>query len=1060
MGKNDLKGEDDRPRTIEQFLRERERIDSILQKEFKKETTILFTDICDYTSYTEKMGDLSSRAMLQKHNDIVLPVVSTYEGVVIKTIGDAVMATFPNSLAAVKAASDIQKGLHQHNRIAGTGDRIHVKVGINTGEALVDGGDVFGDAVNLAARIQSKAGKDEILVSKRVYDDVCGSDDVLCRIHEKVQVKGKTEPVQLYRVVWKDEDVAPETEPKVRAGGGVTHREAIRPLEVLYLEVAREGDRIKLCAYEQKPGETSTIQHYEETDVSMDRVKTRCHEMVETLNKVNRRGLVSRENLKRLREIGQVFSDELFTLNVKEKLKNSKADHMILNLDDQLVHVPWELLYDGQQFLCQRFSMGRLVKTRQPVGARRSRVLARPLKMLVLADPGGDLEGAYTEGTRIRDTMDSKKDFVNATLRSGNITPDFIKKKIRNFDVVHFAGHSDYDPQRPGESGWRLTGGNLKTEDIARMTGASAMPALIFSNACQSGRTEEWGLRESFQEEIFGLANVFLLAGVKHFVGTFWEIMDEPSSRFAMEFYQCFMSGMTMGEAVREARHALIREYGEENIVWASYLLYGDPTSNYMDQIMAAEPRKEPRPSVTVLQKGQVLGEVRSREEPFDFSKREPTKRKWPWMALAAGVLLLSSFVLWGYPGLLRKGTGAYEEAALAYYHQGAFDEALSACTSIEARDPHLSLAYLIRGDVYFRRGDLDAAKAAYQKAIAAKKGAGVQKAGAYIGLGRIASIRKETDKALGYYESAARVAPESGVAYLSQAVLFEDKGEYGKALELLEKARTHAPQDQALVALTNETRKKADLAINEERQARIDRMVQELVETMKSPPAPVPSDGWTSTPLTLWVMDVETDGYSLQEGEEKLLVAGIQDQLLQHCRARLVERGLLDKLLAELKLGTSQLVDKQTALSLGRILAARLILTGQVVYSGPQTQVSMRLIETETGRITAAVNETFGSAVPVSIVSEEVSKKVMEKVNENYPLRGKISTVEGNEVTLNIGQMAGTRKGQKYNVIDQDADLEVISDQLETATAKIVKGNTSLVEGMRVEASNGAPKD
>ena len=93
------------------------------------------------------------------------------------------------------------------------------------------------------------------------------------------------------------------------------------------------------------------------------------------------------------------------------------------------------------------------------------------------------------------------------------------------------------------------------------------MPALIFSNACQSARTEEWTLREYFQEEIFGLANAFVLAGVKHYIGTFWEILDEPSSKFALEFYKNLISGMTIGEAIRKARLTLIKQYGEETIV-------------------------------------------------------------------------------------------------------------------------------------------------------------------------------------------------------------------------------------------------------------------------------------------------------------------------------------------------------------------------------------------------------------------------------------------------------------------------------------------------------------
>lgn len=267
-----------------------------------------------------------------------------------------------------------------------------------------------------------------------------------------------------------------------------------------------------------------------------------------------------------------------------------------------------------------------------------------------------------------------------------------------------------------------------------------------------------------------------------------------------------------------------------------------------------------------------------------------------------------------------------------------------------------------------------------------------------------------------------------------------------------IKKAQQYAPKDQVIAALANETRKKAELADNQERQARIDQMVQELVETMKSPPVAAPSDGWTSAPLTLWVMDFNTQGYSLQEGEEKLLVAGIQDQLLQHSRARLVERALLDRLLDELKLGTSQLVDKQTALSLGRLLAAKLILTGQIIYSGPQTQVSLRLIETETGRIAASATESSGNAVPVALLSEKLSKLLLNKLNELYPLRGKITKVEGNEVTLNIGQAAGTRKGQKFAAVGQDIGLKVISDQPDTSMAKVVKGEGPISEGMRVE--------
>ena len=362
-------------------------------------------------------------------------------------------------------------------------------------------------------------------------------------------------------------------------------------------------------------------------------------------------------------------------------------------------------------------------------------------------------------------------------------------------------------------------------------------------------------------------------------------------------------------------------------------------------------------------------------------------------------------------------------------------------------------MASLIRANIYLRKGKLETAAGAYQKALRATKGTDPQKAEALVGLGRIASLRKQPETALKYYRQATELAPQIKQGYLSQALVLEGGGRYDEALNLLVKTQKLAPEDHVLAALTNETRKKVVLAQDQEKQQRIDQMVKELLETMKSPPKAAPSDGWTSLPLTVWLMEFRAQGYSLQEGEERLLASGIADQVLQQSRVQLVERALLDKLLQELKLGTSEMVDRNTALSLGRILAARLIVSGQILYSEAQTQVSMRLIETETGRITAAVNESFGGAAPASVLTERLSDALIEKLSELYPLRGKVENVKDNEVRLNIGVKIGARMGQQFMVIDQDVILEVIAVQSETCLTRVAKGEGVLQKGLRVKA-------
>lgn len=1042
--------------SVEEIFQQREHLEQLLQEKFKKEVTILFTDICGYTAYVDSRGDINGRALLLKHNHIVLPLIEKHGGKVIEIIGDAVMAAFSSPLAAIESSIAIQRTLNEHNLKTEAADRICVKIGINRGEVLVDDDVVYqgfsGNVTNVASRIQSQAGPEQILISEDVYEQVCGSENILCRFHKSALVKGKDEPIKIYRVIWGDDDIVLASKPKLQIHEALAEETVRKISKVLHLDISREGNRLKIGAHEQIAGEEITIRHYEEIPVSMPRIETRCREMVTALNKANRRGRVTREALLRLKEIGQVLHDELFPLSVKAKIEKTKAEHLNLNIDEQVVHIPWELLNDGQQFLCQRFNMGRLVKTRQSLLGIKPRVLARPLRMLILADPESNLKGAYVEGTQIRDYMDRAKDLMNVSLLSSNITSDFIKEKMRNFDFVHFAGHADYDPHNPEASCWRLTSDSLKAKDIIKMAGTGTMPAFIFSNACQSARTEEWALKEYFQDEIFGLANAFLLVGVRHYVGTFWEIWDEPSASLALEFYRNLLSGMATGEALRIARLALIQKYGEETIVWASYILYGDPTFNYITQIEVTKTQAEPEQDYSTV----PGADVRGYEEVIDLADQKVPKKRRVWWAMVAGIIVASALVMWGYSALSKKQIIKYQTEALAYYHKGNFERAIDTCKLLEAKRPNSRLSALIRGNIHFKKGKLDLAEAAYKKALQATDGTNLQMAESIVGLGRIASLQKKYDESLKYYRQATEISPREKQGYLSQALLLEDKGDYGDALDLLEKAQKLVPKDRAVAAHIKDIRKRAALTQSREKQERIDQLVKELLENMKSPPQALPSDGWTSLPLTMWVMDFEVQGYALQEGKERLLFSGIVDQVLQYRRVQLVERALLDKLLQELKLGTSKLTDRGTALSVGKILAARLILSGQLVYSESQNQVSIRLIETETGRITAAVNKSFGSSVTTSAMADSLSKELLERIVKLYPYRGRISKVKGEEAILNIGQRVGVRKGQRFKAIDEDVTLEVISNLPDSSLAKIAEGEGSLKEGLRVEAISG----
>jgi CHAT domain-containing protein len=362
----------------------------------------------------------------------------------------------------------------------------------------------------------------------------------------------------------------------------------------LIIEASRENGYIKMSVCERDEGGERTLRPYEHVDVPWEQIEASRCEVINLLNRANRRAKVTREILESLKKSGQVLFDLLVPSKAREKLSSTEARNLLLYVDDKLVHIPWELLFDGRQFLCRRFAMGRIVRTRQAPTALSSRTPKAPFKVLVVADPRGDLDASYREGTEIRNFLDEKRDIFHVDFKSHPVDVSFVKKNLRDYDIVHYAGHAEYYSENPSESGWLLKDGRLKASEISAMGGLQPMPSLVFSNACQSGHSGEWQIGEGDEQEIFGLANAYLLSGVQHYIGTFWEILDEPSSQFAKLFYGSLSLGESLGEAVRKAREKLIEVHGEETIVWASYMLYGDPAFAFDP----AEKKKQPEEPV------------------------------------------------------------------------------------------------------------------------------------------------------------------------------------------------------------------------------------------------------------------------------------------------------------------------------------------------------------------------------------------------------------------------------------------------------------------------------
>ncbi|MGD9732111.1 MAG: CHAT domain-containing protein [Desulfamplus sp.] len=1022
---------EDVSQSIDSILQARNQLDQIIRERFTKDVSVMFTDICGYTKFMETRGNLAGRAMLKRHNEIVITAIESMNGIVIKTIGDAVMAMFHKSSDAVAAAVAVQEGLYAYNQKADSLDAIHVKIGIHHGQVLMDESDIFGDAVNLAARIQALAGADEILLSQNVHNLVCVSGKMDCSFLGAVQVKGKSEPQNIYRLLWSEEQKHQNSSVQVRSGdkiGVSSSKEASSHLSLnglspaykmpyvdsvssIHIDISVADERLILSCFEHSEHNVGSVRVYQELEFKADHISELCSFMVNILNLVNRRGVFPSDGMEKLRQTGQEIRIALFTPKIMSMIEKTNAEHLILLLDEKLIHIPWELIHDGKQFLCRRFNMGRVIKTKQNVQSHKVRdVIHLPLKMLIIADPENNLQGAYKEGAALEQVIKPEHDKVNLSHPRENITAKFVLDHIHYYDWVHFAGHAQYDVDNPEMNGWCLSDGAIHAKDIMSILQERSMPAFIFSNSCQSARSESERVNARFQDQIYSMANALLLSGVHHYIGTFWEIQDDYSREFAMTFYQEILAGKTIGNAVKAARQIFVEAHGEDAIVWASYLLYGDPRVCYINNSDSTI-QSDDLDADDSGGKKEIPEEKRS--VSCDIQKINGYKKRLTGLAVSLVILVLLVLGVVGY--------------------QWNLEQKINKMTAETA-------AYINQGKISFQAGGFDEAEKYFEQAIQISGSNDRQKAEAFMGLGRIASAKGNADAALGFYEQASQYGLKNSSpqqrfedgrdqsnnmlqngdvessaqtkmahqqAQVAQALVLTAQGRYKDALALFNKVRA-ADQDNLVPAsLIRDIEQRISIGTNQEKQKRIKELVASLLADKEKSEfldkansqnnlsdkdesdkiSTNSKDRFMNLPLTMWIMDFETTGYALQEGQPQLLAAGLAGVLLDSNHVSLVERAMLDKVLEELNLGKTSLISRDTALSIGKLMAARTMLSGQMVFTGGEVQVSLRLIETETGQIVLSVNRVFGGLVPVSIMADELGKELSQKLKTLYPL-------------------------------------------------------------------------
>ncbi|OLB71497.1 hypothetical protein AUI06_03400 [archaeon 13_2_20CM_2_52_21] len=186
---------------------------------------IMFTDMVDYTTMSE-INEALALTLLEEHRGLLRPVFVRHGGREVKTIGDGFLVEFPSALEAVRCALEIQQLMYKRNQSVPSERKIQLRVAVHLGDVEHRNGDVYGDAVNIASRIQSLADPGGICITQQVFDHVRNNEEFRATPLGQSQLKNVQMPAVVYRVL-------PATD-----GTKLTKSDALEPRRVAALPLA------------------------------------------------------------------------------------------------------------------------------------------------------------------------------------------------------------------------------------------------------------------------------------------------------------------------------------------------------------------------------------------------------------------------------------------------------------------------------------------------------------------------------------------------------------------------------------------------------------------------------------------------------------------------------------------------------------------------------------------------------------------------------------------------------------------------------------------------------
>lgn len=276
-----------------------------------------------------------------------------------------------------------------------------------------------------------------------------------------------------------------------------------------------------------------------------------------------------------LRRLGTLLSEHMLPKKLRQAIERSNADSMLFVHDAHLAHIPWELTDCEGDPWCLKFDMGRQVIIDDYSFKVQQQQPKDFLEITIVANPTEDLPDAQTEAEALLERLLTYAPRVAASMLCGRrVTRLELLRRMEQSDILYYIGHTEYDSDNPDKSAWVLKDDKL---DCAALRNLKNPPSLVFANACESGREAPPSLEAAADNYAQGIASSLVLSGAGACIGARWPLRAAAGALFAQGFFEELMNNASIGRAMRKARLKSIHALGQEDMAWASYVLYGNP---------------------------------------------------------------------------------------------------------------------------------------------------------------------------------------------------------------------------------------------------------------------------------------------------------------------------------------------------------------------------------------------------------------------------------------------------------------------------------------------------